>query len=392
MRWLMLALFTNMMLVAEFGTSRSANLPPAAPPVIRPSVSAQPTRTPLVNPGARVPVALPPPISLAQAWTKDVCAAHGGSAGSIACYIGLPAGKLALVWTYPYSNPIDGYNVYRADDAAPSAPMTLHMMGAAKPIASQANSAWKFAVLDAQKAGSCFAVTAYHGSDESARSVRFCVGEHGVAKMVSLNPDRVGTMVETDYIAGSESVMGPGCGAPACYSSLSNVNVGYRKDPDASYIPPGGVDVTQQNKISVNVNSYFTGYVHFNTAALNGRLIAQAKLSLLGGTTQGEAGGELCLAHYAGTNRLWNPGDVLRIPTSGMGNGSYQGPDLHLDVTSLAQTWANSPSSNYGIEMDGGKQMLNYQASLPPPHSYIAVLTSTCLTTFPRATLDVTYY
>lgn len=66
-----------------------------------------------------------------------------------------------------------------------------------------------------------------------------------------------------------------------------------------------------------------------------------------------------------------------------MGNGPYQGPDLHLDVTALVQSWANSPGSNYGITMDGEQRM---------DISKMLILATTCLTSFPTATLDVTYY
>jgi hypothetical protein len=371
-------------------TSTPTSKPTTKPNVslVNPGVISQitprpsPSHSPLTNPGvALAPNAhltsaqLPPPINLTQALTKEVCQAHGGSAGSLACYIGLPAGKLALVWDYPYSNPIDGYNIYRAD-SAPSGPTTIHMMTAPKPIATQADPTWKFVVLDAQQAGACFAVTAYHGSAESARGVRFCVGAGGVAKTVSLQPDRIGTMVADFYVWTDKSVQ------DNMYSNkvpfirdLLNLAVGYTHQPslwrDQAH-----------TQVSQYTNSLFRGYVHFNSGALSGHHIAQAQLSLVGGTTQGGQGGQLCVAHYGAADHLWNPGDNLNS-TSQLGNGPYQGPDLHLDVTSLVQSWADSPASNLGITMDGEQQLVIYN---------MVIVSSTCLTRFPTATLDVTYY
>jgi hypothetical protein len=348
--------------------------------VITPAPSPKPTHSG-VNPGvmlgpnAHLVGPLPAPINLTQAFTKDVCQAHGGSAGSLACYIGLPAGKLALVWDYPYSDTTDGYNIYRAD-TAPSGPATVHMMIAPKPLAAQANPSWKFVVLDAQKAGSCFAVTAYHGTTESARSVRLCIGEGGVAKTVSLNPDRIGSMVADFYVWVDKSVQDNMYQNRVPFiRDLLYLDVGYSHNADL-------FRDQAHTQVSQYTNSLFRGYVHFNTGILNGHQIAQAQLSLPGGTTQGGPSGQLCLAHYGAADHLWNPGDQLNA-TSQLGNGPYQGPELHLDVTPLVQSWANSPSSNLGITMDGEQGLVIYN---------MVIVSNTCLTSFPKATLDVTYY
>lgn len=344
---------------------------------ITPAPSPQPSHTPfnpgvMLAPGAHLPVALPPPINLTQALTKEVCQAHGGSAGSFACYIGLPAGKVALVWDYPYPNPIDGYNVYRADTAPPG-PMAVHMLYAPKPIATQANPAWKFVILDAQKAGSCFNVTAYHGSDESARSIRFCLGSAGVAKFISLNPDRAGAMVADFYIFTDKSVQdNMYANNHPFIRDLLSLAVGYTHT----------VDLWRDQahtQVSGYTNSLFRGYLHFNTFALNGHQIAQAKLSLLGGSGPN---GQICLAHFGPADHLWNPGDNLGAGY-GYGSGPYQGPDLHLDVTPLVQGWANAPGTNLGISLDGEQHLVIYD---------MVILSSSCFSNFQSETLDVTYY
>jgi hypothetical protein len=353
---------------------------------ITPAPSPKPSHTPFSNPGVMLApgaaAVLPPPINLTQAvpspTLKDAqdkyCPTRGGSACSLALYIGLPAGKLALVWDYPYSNAIDGYNVYRAD-TSPSGPMTLHMATAPKPIATQADPGWKFVVLDAQRAGSCFAVTAYHGSAESARSIRFCVGEGGIGKQVSLTPDTLGEMIyefDTYYL---HSVQDDMLGQPTVTRGYSNLSVGF------SHVP--NLFGSSHNDVHGYANSLFRGYVHFNTSSLVGRHIAQAQLHLVAGQTQGPTNGQTCLAYYGAADHIWSSSDHGLGFTSRMGGSRYQGPELRLDVTALAQSWADSPSSNKGIALDGDQPLVIYN---------MVILSSTCLTNFPTATLDVTYY
>ncbi len=367
--------------------------PPTKPPTSKPSivlVNPNLSITPAPSPSSKLPPGVQlapslalgtpppprPPINLTQAFTKEVCQAHGGSAGSLACYIGLPAGKLALVWDYPFSDKIDGYNVYPAQGPAPAGPIALHMMTPPKPLANQADPSWKFVVLDMPRPGACFTVTAYRGKLESNQSVRLCLGAGGIAQKVSFSPDRIGTMIADFFVWTDKSVQ------DNMYTNnhpfirdLLSLDVGYKHDADLWRDQA-------HTQVSQYMNSLFRGYVHFNTAALSGHHIAQAQLSLVGGSTQGGPSGEICLAHYGAADHLWNPGDNLG-ETSQMGNGPYQGPDLHLDVTTLVQSWADSPASNRGITMDGEQDLVIYP---------MVILSSTCLTSFPSATLDVTYY
>jgi hypothetical protein len=52
-------------------------------------------------------------------------------------------------------------------------------------------------------------------------------------------------------------------------------------------------------------------------------------------------------------------------------------------VTSIVQSWADSPSSNKGFALDGDQPLDFY---------HIVILSGTCVTSFKTATLDVTYY
>jgi len=312
---------------------------------------------------------LPAPTNLTSRNSKDACTAHGGSAESFACYLALPAGKLVLDWDYPFANKIDGFNVYRAD-SAPSGPTTIHILGAAKPVMTQGDPSLHFEVLEPVRAGACFAVTAYHGSDESDRSVRYCLVQGGVAKIVSLNPDRVGTMVEDWYYYVPTEVWKQSNEKPFVRDLLS-ITVGY------THVASTWSD-NAHTQVSTWTNSLYRGYVHFNTGALNAATIAQAKLRL-----HAKAGGETCLANWGAADHLWNPGDRLTISGSWLGGSTVMGPDLSLDVTPIVQSWASSPGTNTGFALHPAQAEVIYQ---------MIILSSTCFTEFPSASLDVTYY
>jgi hypothetical protein len=338
------------------------------------SITPVPTASPKVNPGANASIfapalhKLPPPINLQNTTSKDVCQQHGGSAGSFACYIALPAGNLVLVWDYPYPDKIDGYNVYAAD-SAPSGPYSLHLMGPVKPIATQSDPTLHLEVLQPLKAPACFAITAFHGSDESDRSVRYCVSQAGVAKNISLNPDSVGAMV-ADWFYDTHTEVWKQSNQQPSVRDLLNITVGYSHDV-------GTWSDSEHKNVSMWINSLYRGYVHFNTFALSGHQIAQAQLHLIA-----DAQGTTCLAKYGPSDHVWTPGSNLGR-TADFGNGPYQGPDLHLDVTSIVQNWATSPGTNLGLTLDSTQPEVIYN---------MIILASTCVSHFPTATLDVTYY
>ncbi len=105
---------------------------------------------------------LPAPSNLTYTVTQAVCAKYGGNVGAFACSIGLPAGKLVLVWDYPPNIAIDGYRIY--------------VIGNSQPVATQSLPAVRLEVLDPPKPGTCFDVTAFRGKLESPHSpTSYCV-------------------------------------------------------------------------------------------------------------------------------------------------------------------------------------------------------------------------
>ena len=99
---------------------------------------------------------LPAPSNLTYTVTQAICFKYGGNAGALACSIGLPAGKLVLVWDYPPNIAIDGYRIYA--------------VGNSQPVATQSLPSVRLEVLDPPKPGTCFEVTAFRGKLESPHS------------------------------------------------------------------------------------------------------------------------------------------------------------------------------------------------------------------------------
>ena len=248
------------------------------------------------------------------------------------------------------------------------------MLGAIKPVATQHDPSVHLIVLDQPRAGACFAVTAFHGNDESNRSVRLCIGEGGIGKTMSFNPDTIGTMV-VDYFYITYIEVWKQSNQNGNVRDLLSLSVGFTHIADM-------FRDNAHTDISGYMNSLFRGYVHFNTGALTGRTIAKAQLHLVAGATQGIGGGTTCLSSYGPANQVWYPGGRV-ARTASYGGSRIQGPDIQLDVTPIVQSWANSPAANKGIVLDGDQPEVIYQ---------MVILSSTCLTQFSSETLDVTYY
>jgi hypothetical protein len=360
-----------------------STVPPLQNPGVFYQISRVPTPTPTPNKGLAIgrilaiPGPLQAPINLAQVLPgpdpkvmPPACAQHGGSAGSFACYIALPAGKLVLVWDYPFAGPIDGFNVYSADVSSGVGNMQMYQKGGPKPLATQHDPSLHLEVLDAPRPGACYAVTAFHASEESNRSVRLCIGQGGVAKNISLQPNRIGTMVADWYYYVSEEVWKQSNEQPFI-RDLLDLNVGY------THVASLWRDQAH-TQVSQWTNSLYRGYAYFVTSALNGHTIAQAKLRL-----QATSGGQTCLAYWGAAAQFWSPGDRLGSNGAAMGGSNLMGPNLDLDVTPIVQQWANVPASNNGFMLAPEQSEVIYQ---------MIILSSTCLTHFQSPTLDVTYY
>jgi hypothetical protein len=127
--------------------------------------------TPVAPPPASIaPVLLlPAPTGLTSTTDSKVCGTHGGLGGGLACQAGLPKGMLALVWNFCSTCKADGYHLYRVDGGQHTS----------VPIPANGTQV-SMALLDVPTGGfggKCYAVTAYRGTQESAPSARFCVGQ-----------------------------------------------------------------------------------------------------------------------------------------------------------------------------------------------------------------------
>jgi hypothetical protein len=313
---------------------------------------------PILTRGPRRVALIPAPVNLTNTLTKDVCTAHGGSAGSLACAIALPAGKLVLVWDYPYPNAIDGFHVYRAGGAL---------------VATQSLPSVHLAVLDPQPAGTCFDVTAFKGKDESTPSpTQYCVRAVDVPKTARFQPDVVGSAIADFYVWANKSFLdNEYANRHPFVRDLLTLTVGHAHEVSLWRD-------TARTQVSQWTDSLYWGYVHFSTPGLAGHQIARAtlRLSARGASTA-------CVAEVASADRLWKPGQWLGLASPNVRGGPYQGPQVIVDVTPIVQGWADSPAANKGFALADDT---TYSSSA------MVTLSTSCLTFFSRPTLVVTYY
>jgi hypothetical protein len=313
---------------------------------------------PILTRGPRRVAPLPAPVNLTNTLTKDVCTAHGGSAGSLACAIALPAGKLVLVWDYPYHNAIDGFRVYRVGGGL---------------VATQSLPSVHLAVLDAQPAGACFDVTAFHGKDESAPSpTQYCVRAVDIPKTARFQPDTVGSAIADYFVWADKSVLdNEHANRRPFIRDLLTLTVGH------SHVATLFRDKAQ-TQVSQYTNSIYRGYLHFRTRGLTGHQVSHASLRL---SSRGAS--TACVSQAGTAGQPWRPGQWLALGNPLVEGGPFQGPDITVDVTRIVQAWADSPGANQAFALGDGTIFASGVG---------VVLSTSCVTTFSSAVLNVTYY
>ena len=353
---------------ANNSTTVAVDFPPGfCQPPVRIATGVSATVTPRAPPSrfALAPhpiVFLPAPENLTSTVSKDVCTAHGGNAGAFVCSIGLSAGKLVLVWDYPYPNAIDGFHVYRSGGAL---------------LATQSLATVHLIVLDAQPVGSCFNVTVFKGKDESSPSpAQYCVRQADVVKSATFNADAVGAMELDFYVWVDQSVTDNVYHNmnPSVFNQLT-LTVGHSHEVNAWR------DV-QRKQVAEWNNTLFRGYAHFSAPSLVGHHIAHATLNLRVGQSSGTH--TSCVANVASADHAWRPGELLLSSGPVIATGPSQGSSLiKLDITPIVQAWADSTADNKGLALDG---------DVPFVITNMVVLGTSCVTTYSSAVLEATYY
>ncbi|HJT16724.1 MAG TPA: hypothetical protein VJ853_05030 [Thermoanaerobaculia bacterium] len=301
---------------------------------------------------------IPAPTNLTLTTRPDVCAKYGGPAASLACTAAFPAGKLVLVWDYPFPNAVDGFHVYTTKSGG-------------SPVATQTTPGVRLAILDPGPVGTCYVVTAFQGTKVSQQSASsFCVQANNLTKTSTFTSDMSATMIIDAFIWVGKSLS----------EDTSNLR-GY-----ADLLVGSGHEAAlwrdlAHTQVSRYTNSVYRPYVHFDLTSLAGHTIVKAWLQLHGGSSQGNPS-LACFSQY-GAAPPFHENPPPDIVGQRFGGSRLQGPDVDLDVTPVVQSWAHSPGAYtaFVLRDDTGLSLAE-----------LANLTQTCVTSYKSKTLKVVYY
>lgn len=294
------------------------------------------------------------PTDVQSTVDPKTCADHGGLGGGFACSALLPQGRLALVWGWS-GQAVDGFNVYRVDG------------GQHARVGRQANGkdATVYIVDPVPAggyAGKCYAVSAYHGAEESPLSAAFCAGGGSVLQSATITPGQARSMYE---------MANPDGGGKG---DAGRWDAGYSFFADTSILG----DTTY--------NTIYRLALWFDTASVSHRKVYSARLKLSVVKTFLDDDGfadhhTSCVAKIGtGLDRWWTHGDWIDA-TEVLRPGMAQGPDIAIDVTQIVQQWAQFPDNNFGFVLMGETEDLG------------SFTVKTCYTTYDpaRAQLEVQF-
>lgn len=313
---------------------------------------APPTPPPTPTPGPT-----PPPSANSLNSTNDpqVCTAHGGFGGGLACTAGFSNGWLALIWNAPNacSSCIDGYKVYRVDGGQHSF------------VYNQNNGKDVTLALVTKPSdgfnGKCYSVTSYKGNAESSDSNTYCV--NGPIDTPVVRSFNITANAERNvYHHYNYTGFGPGCGLPTNgYAPGPGLSVGFLHDYGSS------VGITCYEDTVV-----YQGAVNFELGSA-GILLRNSKASVKSATLtfQKISGNGSCLAAVRLPTSDWsNAQDLISSNTYSPGipwsynseSVSMQGVlisssgNYSIDVTSAINNFAKGNWPDYGFVLIGGNE------------------------------------
>ncbi len=286
---------------------------------------------------------LPAPAHLDYTNDLQTCSIHGGLAGGLVCKALLPKGELALIWDYPSRAAITGFRVY-----------SLGLSGSSL-IYTQANGPGAtMYVVDPPPSGgyggACYAVTAFVGGRESAMSNPFCGNQARPVMLLNLTP--------TLRSSGRTNITKE---APRAFNaSVPMVGFNY-----ATWKPTLAQDDSYTNTL------LRLGLL-FDVSALKSRTIISARLRMevkrtwtagfdyqdlgLPGAPLPTSHSTSCTAKVFLAGDRWPENDdwIEEGPPVAL-DGAMEGPDIMIDVTRAARTWATG-IRNDGIVLEGAEE------------------------------------
>lgn len=296
---------------------------------------------------------IPPVISApAIRLTKNPadCTSHVGDVASglfapLACKAAMDQGNVVLVWDWTAITDcpparicpaIDGFHIYAMHETRSMA----RMGGASGPslVDTQATDI----TLSTPRSGSCFAVTAFSGKDESPLSNIVCSAP--VAAVTEQHASFSSVHVRSGFECKGNNPNASGL--PGCHDSGP---YGGCHDDACSKLTVGYLYAESSEALGdLFDNWFYRSGVLFDLRSIRGRNITRATLRM---RIVGSQGNPSCINKIGDGYRDWwnEPGDgVIDENTSDPIDGTLSGNDVQFDVTRIVRNWAQG-RTNYGF-------------------------------------------
>lgn len=288
--------------------------------------------------------------------TKHVGDVITGAFAPLTCKTAMDQGNVVLVWDWTpiaacpperICPAIDGYHVYAMQETKSMAPMG----GASGPALVDTQTT--DITLSTPRSGSCFAVTAFSGKDESPLSNIVCAAERGPvsSQTVTLVPpaNHVRSVLK-NHFRNTGSLTG--------------------KDETNVYPRPGQIlagfyySTSSQATGDTSDDIVWRGGFWFDLSSLNGKTITNATLHLLAQSTllgmPQQPNATASCARYIGTGTedWWNEGPTGWLDSDFFATLGRDGPNIDVDVTYQLRQWTRG-TPNYGFVLKGAEENLD---------------------------------